>query len=51
MCLTVDQGKCIYKKVEQESIVNVETIKQEIEEYRLDKTILKMKRRETYAKV
>ena len=36
ICLTVDQAKYIYKKVEQESIVNVETIKQEIEDDRLD---------------
>ena len=31
-----DQAKCIYKKVELESIVNVETIKQEIEADKLD---------------
>ena len=36
ICLTADQAKYIYKKVEQESIVNVETIKQEIEDDRLD---------------
>ena len=35
--LTVDQAKYIYEKVEWESIVNVETIKQEIEDDRLDK--------------
>ena len=37
ICLTADQAKYIYKKVEQESIVNIETIKQEIEDDRLDK--------------
>ena len=37
ICLTVDQAKYIYEKVEQESIANVETIKQEIEDDRLDK--------------
>ena len=36
-CLTLDQVKDIYKKVEQESIVNVEVIKQEIEDDILDK--------------
>ena len=36
VCLTVDQATYIYKKVEQESIVNVETIKQEIEDDILD---------------
>ena len=35
--LTTDQAKCIYKKVEQEGIVNVEAIKQEIEDDRLNK--------------
>ena len=30
MCLTAGQAKYIYKKVGQESIVNVETVKQEI---------------------
>ena len=37
VCLTADQAKYIYKKVEQESIVKIETIKQEIEDDRLDK--------------
>ena len=31
MCLTKDQDRPIYKKVELESIVNVDTMKQEIE--------------------
>ena len=35
ICLTMDQAKYIYKKVEQEGIVNVEPFKQEIEEGRL----------------
>ena len=34
ICLTMDLVKYIYKKVEQESIVNIETIKQEIEDNR-----------------
>ena len=37
ICLTVDQVRYICKKVEQESIVNVETIKQEIEDDRINK--------------
>ena len=37
MCLTVDQAKYIYKKVELEGTVNIETIKQELEEDRLNK--------------
>ena len=37
MCLTKDQAKCIYKKVESEGVVNVDTIKQEIEEDKLSK--------------
>ena len=37
ICSTEDQAKYIFKKVEQESIVNVEIIKQEIEDGRLDK--------------
>ena len=36
MCLTADIAKYAYKKVEQESIVNVEMIKQEIEDDRID---------------
>ena len=36
MCLTQNQVRYIYKKIEQECIVNVETIKQEIEDDRLD---------------
>ena len=37
MCLTADQANYTYKKVEQESTVNIEIIKQEIEDDRLDK--------------
>ena len=37
MCLTADQAKYIYKKEEQESIVNVERINQEREDDRLDR--------------
>ena len=33
----MDQAKYIYKNVDQEGIVNVETIKQEIEDDRLNK--------------
>ena len=32
MCLIKDQARHIYKKVESESIVNIDTVKQEIEE-------------------
>ena len=37
MCLTMDQARHIYKKIELEGIANVETIKQEIEEDKLSK--------------
>ena len=36
ICLTLNQAKYIYKKVEQESIVNIEIIMQETEDDRLD---------------
>ena len=37
ICLTTDQAKNIYKKVEKDSLINVEMIKEEIEEDKLDK--------------
>ena len=37
ICLTADQARYIYKKVEQKGIVNKDTIKQGIEEDRLNK--------------
>ena len=37
ICSTADHAKYIYKKVEQEGIVNVETFRQEIEDDRLNK--------------
>ena len=37
ICLTAEQAMYIYKKVEQESVVNVETIKHGIEDDRLNK--------------
>ena len=37
ICLTKDQARYIYKKVELEGIVNVDTIKQEVEENKLSK--------------
>ena len=37
ICFTKDQAKHIYEKVELEGIVNVDTIKQEIEEDKLSK--------------
>ena len=36
-CLTNDQARHIYKKVELEGVVNIDTIKQEIEEDKLGK--------------
>ena len=36
MFIIADQGRYIYKKVEQEGMVNIETIKQEIEDDRLN---------------
>ena len=40
ICLAADQARCIYKKVEQKGIVNVDTIKQEIEEDRLNENYI-----------
>ena len=37
ICLTANQARYIYKKVEQKGIFNVDTIKQEIEENTLNK--------------
>ena len=37
ICLTIDQARYIYKKVELEGIVNVDTIKQDIEEDKFSK--------------
>ena len=37
ICLTTDQARYIYSKVELEGIVNVDTIKQEIEEDKFSK--------------
>ena len=37
ICLTMEQGRHIYKKVELEGIVNIDTIRQEIEEDKLSK--------------
>ena len=37
ICLTEDQARHIYKKLESEKIVNIDTIKQEIEANKLDK--------------
>ena len=43
--MTMEQTRHIYKKVELEDTVNIETIKQEIEEDRLRKIILLMKKK------
>ena len=37
MCSTADQAKYIYKNVKQDSIVNVETVKQDLVDDRLNK--------------
>ena len=37
LCLIPDQTRYIYKKVKKDSLINIETIKQEIEEDRLSK--------------
>ena len=37
ICLAADQARYIYKRVEHDNIVNIEMIKQEIEDDRLDK--------------
>ena len=39
ICLATDQARHIYKKVELEGIVNIDTIKQEIEEDKLSKIL------------
>ena len=39
ICLTTDHARHIYKKLELEGIVNVDTIKQEIEDNELSKMI------------
>ena len=36
ICLTSNQAKYIYKKIKEDNLINVETVKQEIEEDRLD---------------
>ena len=43
ICLTIDQAKYINKKVEHKGKADVDTIKQEIEEDRLNKIIYKRK--------
>ena len=37
ICLTNDQARHVYKKIESESIINIDTIKQEIEEDKWDR--------------
>ena len=39
MCLTADQARYIYEKVEQKDMANIDTIKQEIEGDKLNKMI------------
>ena len=39
ICLTNDQARHIYKKVELEGVVNIDTIKQKIEEDKLSEDI------------
>ena len=41
ICLTNDEASHIYKKVELESIINIDTIKQEIEGDKIDNNNLK----------
>ena len=36
VCFTSDQAKCIYKRVEKDNLINIENIKPQIKEYRLD---------------
>ena len=40
-CLTGDQARHIYKKVEMDKIINIETMKQEIEDDRVTRNRLK----------
>ena len=51
ICLTVDQAKYSYKNGEQDSIANVEKIKQEIEDDRLDKANNKEEEENPYQKI
>ena len=50
LCLTSDQARCIYKKYEKDSIVNVETIKWQIEDERLDNEKITKKKKKTHTK-
>ena len=45
ICLIMDLARHIYKKLELEGIVDVDTIKKEIEEDKLSKTIYMMKKK------
>ena len=40
-CLTEDQARCVYKMVEMEKIINIETMKQEIEDNKMTRNRLK----------
>ena len=51
VCLIEDQAKYIYKKVETENIVNVDTIKQEIEEDKLKRMDDTNDKRNPYHKI
>ena len=51
ICLITDQARYIYKKVEQEGIVSVDTIKQEMEEDKLSKNNIDDEEVNTYHNV
>ena len=40
ICLTTDEARYVYKKVEQKGIVNIDAIKQKIKEDRLNKNYI-----------
>ena len=39
-CLTEDQARCVYKKVETDKVINVDTMKQEIEDDKITRNRL-----------
>ena len=51
ICLTKDQTKYIYKKVEQGNLINTETMRQEVEEERLAETKIDSKDDNPYKRV
>ena len=51
VCLTEDQTRYVYKKVDQGNILNIETMKQEIEQEKLAKTETDKENENSYQKI